>query len=274
MASRTFSEFRRDECTDLAAALTYFAVLSLFPALIALLSLLSLAGQGTETVDAIVNIVSNVGGRSVADSVRPTLVSLSQTPGAGLALVLGLSVSLWTASGYVGAFGRAMNRICGVAESRPIWKRRPVLLLVTFVMVILVAAAALILVVSGPVATAVGQQFGLGSTTVTVWGILKWPVLLVIVMFVVAFMYYSTPNVQQPRFKWLSPGAIVATLAWVVASILFGFYVANFSSYDKTYGSLAGVIVFLLWLWITNLALLFGAELDAELERDRQLQGE
>lgn len=272
MARKSVREFKKDECTDLAAALTYFAVLSLFPAMIALLSLLGLVGQGTETVDTVLDIVADTGADSVAETLEPTLTSLSQTPGAGWAFVLGLAVALWTASGYIGAFGRAMNRIYEVEEGRPIWKRRPVMLLITLLTVLLVAAAALILVLSGPVATAVGDQVGLGSTALTVWGIVKWPILLLIVAFIVAFLYYSTPNVQQTKFRWLSAGAILAIVSWVVASALFGFYVSNFASYDKTYGSLAGVIVFLLWVWITNLALLFGAELDAELERARQLQ--
>ena len=165
-----------------------------------------------------------------------------------------------------------MNRIYEVGEGRPIWKLRPVMLLVTLVTVVLVAVVALGLVVTGPAAQAVGDAIGLGSTAVTVWNIAKWPVLLAVVVLIVAMLYYATPNVQQPRFRWISVGALVAILVWVVASAAFGFYVANFSSYDKTYGSLAGVIVFLLWLWITNLALLFGAELDAELERGRELQ--
>ena len=165
-----------------------------------------------------------------------------------------------------------MNRIYEVEEGRPIWKLRPVMLLVTLVAVVLVALVALALVVTGPAAQAVGDAIGLGSTAVLVWNIAKWPVMLVVVVLIVALLYYATPNVKQPKFRWISVGALVAIVVWVLASAAFGFYVANFSSYNKTYGSLAGVIVFLLWLWITNLALLFGAELDAELERGRELQ--
>ena len=269
---RTAREFLGDECTDLAAALTYYAVLALFPALIALMSLIGLFGQGPKSVDTLLAVLSDVGGSSLADTLRPTLEQLAVTPGAGLVLVLGLVGALWSASGYVGAFGRAMNRIYEVAEGRPIWKLRPAMLLLTIVLVLLATAALLGLVVSGPVAQSVGDAVGVGSTVVTVWDIVKWPVMLLAVILAVALLYWGTPNVRQPKFRWLSPGATLAILVWIVLTAAFGFYVANFSSYDKTYGSLAGAVVFLLWLWITNLALLFGAELDAELERGRELQ--
>jgi len=272
IARKTVREFSQDQCTDLAAALTYYSVLALFPAAIALLSLVGLVDQGPKTVDTLLQILTDVGATSAADTLEPTLTELSTTPSAGLALVLGLATALWSASGYVGAFGRGMNRIYEVEEGRPIWKLRPVMLLVTVVTVVLTAIVALGLVVTGPAAQAVGDAIGVGSTFVTVWNIAKWPVLLVIVVLIVALLYYATPNVRQPRFRWISAGAVVAIVVWPVASAAFGFYVANFSSYDRTYGSLAGVIAFLLWLWITNLALLLGAELDAELERGRELQ--
>jgi len=272
VARKTVREFSQDQCTDLAAALTYYSVLALFPAAIALLSLVGLVDQGPKTVDTLLQILKDVGATSAADTLEPTLTELSTTPSAGLALVLGLATALWSASGYVGAFGRGMNRIYEVQEGRPIWKLRPVMLLVTVITVVLTAIVALGLVVTGPAAQAVGHAIGVGSTFVTVWNIAKWPVLLVIVILIVALLYYATPNVKQPKFRWISAGAVVAIVVWLVASAAFGFYVANFSSYDKTYGSLAGVIAFLLWLWITNLALLFGAELDAELERGRELQ--
>ncbi|HET8716551.1 MAG TPA: YihY/virulence factor BrkB family protein, partial [Nocardioidaceae bacterium] len=184
----------------------------------------------------------------------------------------GLAAALWSASGYVGAFARGMNRIYEIDEGRPIWKLRPAMLLITLIAVCLTALVAIGLVLTGPAAQAVGDAVGLGSTAVTVWRIAKWPVLLGVVVVIVALLYYATPNVKQPKFRWISVGAVVAILTWIIASVAFGFYVANFSSYNKTYGSLAGVIVFLLWLWLTNLALLFGAELDAELERSRELQ--
>jgi membrane protein len=272
VARKTVREFADDQCTDLAAALTYYSVLSLFPAAIAILSLVGLVGQGPSTVDTLLGILRDTGASKAADTLEPTLTQLSEAQNSGLALIIGLAVALWSASGYVGAFGRGMNRIYEIGEGRPIWKLRPTMLVITLITVVLTALVALGLVLTGPAARAVGDAIGLGSTVVTVWNIAKWPVLLVGVALIVALLYYATPNVKQPKFRWISVGALVAILTWVITSALFGFYVANFSHYNRTYGSLAGVIVFLLWLWITNLALLFGAELDAELERSRQLQ--
>ncbi|MFC6045129.1 YihY/virulence factor BrkB family protein [Nocardioides hankookensis] len=269
---KTVREFSDDQCTDLAAALTYYSVLALFPAAIAMLSLVGLVGEGPDTVDTVLQVLRDVGASSAADTLEPTLTQLSQSQDVGLGLVIGLAAALWSASGYVGAFGRGMNRIYEVDEGRPIWKLRPAMLLVTLVTVVLTAVVALGLVLTGSAAQAVGDAIGVGSAVVTTWNIAKWPVLLAVVVLIVALLYYATPNVRQPKFRWISVGAVVAILTWVVASALFGLYVANFSSYDRTYGSLAGVIAFLLWLWITNLALLFGAELDAELERGRELQ--
>jgi membrane protein len=271
VARKTMREFSKDQCTDQAAALTYYAVLALFPALLAIISLVSVFGQGPSTVDAIKQILSSTGAPA-GGTLSKALTSISKTPGAGLALIIGLLSALWSASGYVGSFGRALNRVYGIREGRPVWKLRPVQLLVTLIAVVLVAIVLLSIVLSGPVATAVGKQIGIGSIPVTVWNIAKWPVMLAIVVFIVALLYYATPNIKQPKFRWISVGAIVAIVVWLVVSALFGFYVANFSSYNKTYGSFATVIVFLLWLWITNLALLFGAELDSELERGRELQ--
>jgi membrane protein len=268
---KTLREFSKDECTDIAAALTYYAVLAMFPAVIALLSLVSLVGQGPSTIRTGLGILKQVGAGSIARTLQGPLLELSNTPGAGFALVVGLLGALWSASGYVGAFGRAMNRMYEIEEGRPVWKLRPAMLLLTLVLVLLTAVTMVGLVVSGPVAKAIGNVIGLGDAAVTVWGIAKWPVLLVIVILIVGLLYWGTPNIRQPKFRWISLGAAVAIAAWILLSAAFGFYVGNFSSYDKTYGSLAGVIVFLLWLWITNLALLFGAELDAELERGREL---
>jgi membrane protein len=271
-AKAAFGEFQRDQCTDLAAALTYYSVLSVFPAILALVSLLGFFGQGESTTTALLDIVRQLGQGQVADQLKGPIDQIVNARGAGLALVVGLVGAIWSASGYVGAFGRAMNRVYQVDEGRPIWKLRPVVLLITVGLVIMAALVLVGLVVSGPVATAIGDAVGLGDLAKTIWNIVKWPVMLGIVVVMVAVLYYATPNVRQPKFRWVSIGAAVAILVWVLASIAFGFYVSNFSSYNKTYGSLAGIIVFLLWLWITNLALLFGAELDAELERGRQLQ--
>ncbi|EME23097.1 YihY/virulence factor BrkB family protein [Rhodococcus triatomae] len=265
-------EFSRDQCTDLAAGLTYYAVLSLFPALLALVALLGVFGKGQETVDGVLEIVADLGPSDAVDTLREPIQQLVTTPTAGFALVLGLAGALWSASGYVGAFGRALNRIYEIDEGRPVWKLRPAMLLVTLVALLLVGLAALMLTVSGPVATAVGDAIGLGEAARTVWNVVRWPLVLALVVVTIAILYYATPNVRQPKFRWLSTGALVALVVWAAASALFGLYVANFGSYNKTYGSLAGAVIFLLWLWITNLALLFGAELDSELERGRQLQ--
>ena len=269
---KTMREFSADQCTDIAAALTYYAVLALFPALLAIVSLLGVFGQGQSTTDALIGIVRDLGPQSAVDTLTPVLEGLVQNQAAGLTLIVGLLSALWSASGYVGAFARAMNRMYEIDEGRPFWKMRPMQIVVTLIAVTLISVVAVALVVSGPLAESIGSAIGLGSVAVTAYNIAKFPVLLVIVLFIVAVLYYATPNVQQPKFKFLSVGAGVAVLVWILASVAFAFYVANFSSYNKTYGALAGVIVFLLWLWITNIALLFGAELDSELERGRELQ--
>ncbi|MFD6139496.1 YihY/virulence factor BrkB family protein [Promicromonospora sp. NPDC060271] len=267
-------QFSRDQCTDLAAALTYYAVLAAAPALLALVSVLGLVGNGGQAVERVIGTMDGVLPPDVLSVVEPLVQNAAGGGGkAGFALLLGVVLALWSASGYVGAFGRAMNRIYEVDEGRPVWKLRPVMLLVTLVAVVIAALIVAAVALSGPVAQAVGDAVGLGSTAVTVWGIAKWPVVLLLVVVLVAILYHVTPNVRQPKMRWLSVGAFVAILVWVLASAAFALYVATFASYDATYGSLAGIIVFLLWLWITNLALLFGAELDAELERGRELQG-
>ncbi|WP_051426487.1 YihY/virulence factor BrkB family protein [Jiangella gansuensis] len=272
VARRTFREFMDDECTDLAAALTYYSVLSLFPALVALVSLPALLGQGQQTTDQLVSIVQDIAPSAAASDLEGPINQLTNAPGAGLTLVIGLLAALWSASVYVGAFGRAMNRIYDIGEGRPFWKLRPVMLGVTLLVMVLILAAAVMLVVSGPVAQAIGDAIGLGSTAVTVWNIAKWPVLLFVVASIIALLYWATPNVRQPKFRWISMGAVMAIVVWAIGSGAFALYVANFGSYNRTYGSLAGIIVFLLWLWLTNLALLFGAEFDAETERARELQ--
>ncbi|MGE2733386.1 YihY/virulence factor BrkB family protein [Mycolicibacterium vaccae] len=269
---QTVGEFSRDQCMDLAAALTYYAVLSLFPAIVVMMSLLGLFGQDQRTADALLQIVGDVSPGAAVDTLRQPIEQIVSASTAGLTLVIGLLGALWSASGFVGAFSRAMNRIYEVEEGRPAVKLRLQQLLITFAGLIIAAAVAFLLAVSGPVAEAIGGYIGLGSTALTVWNVVRWPVVLLLVVLGVAMLYRVSPNVQQPKFRWISVGAAVAILTWVVASVLFGLYVANFSSYDRTFGALAGVIVFLLWVWITNLALLFGAEIDAELERGRQLQ--
>jgi len=269
---KTIREFGDDHCTDLAAGLTYYAVLSIFPAAIALISLLGVVGQGRSSVDKVISVLQPLVSSNTLSTVRPALEHIADSQGAGLGLVLGLLGALWSASGYVGAFGRAMNAVYEIEEGRPFWKLRPVMLVITLVAILLVACVLVMLIVSGPLADSLGSVIGLGSQAVTVWNIVKWPVIVLFVVLIVAMLYYTTPNVRQPKFRWLSIGAFVAIVVWIGASIALAFYVSSFGSYNRTYGSLAGAVVGLLWLWITNVALLFGAELDSEIERGRELE--
>lgn len=271
VVKRAVVGFSRNNCSDGAAALTYYGVLSLFPAMIALTSLIGLVGDPQATTNAILDIVARLGPASAVDTFSGPVRHIAPSQQAGVALVLGLAIAVWSASSYVGAFARAMNQIYQVDEGRPFYRLRPLQLLITVVCVVVLAAVALSLVVTGPVARAIGEAIGVGGAPVTAWDILKWPVVAVVVSLIFSLLYYATPNVRQPRFRWITPGGVVALVLWVVASAGFAFYVASFSSYDRTYGSLAAVIVFLVWLWISNLALLFGAEIDAEMERAREL---
>jgi membrane protein len=273
VARKAWREFGDDQCTDLAAALTYYGVLAIFPAAIALSAILGLVGQSPEkSVQTVLDVLSPLVSEDTLGTIKSPLLELASSQSAGVALVIGLLGALWSASGYVGAFGRAMNRIYEIGEGRPFWKLRPVMLLVTFIAIVLVALVLVMLVVSGPLAQSIGDQIGLGNQAVQVWNIAKWPVMVLAVMLIVAILYYATPNVKQPKFRWISLGAAVAILIWIVASAGFAFYVASFASYNKTYGSLAGVVVGLVFLWLTNVALLLGAEIDSEVERGRQLQ--
>jgi membrane protein len=270
---RTAQEFSEDNLTDWAAALTYYGLLALFPALIALVSIVGLVGDPAATTQALTQIVTKIGPASAAETLAGPISSLTANrSAAGLALILGLAAALWSASGYVGGFMRASNIIYETPEGRPIWKLRPLQMLVTLITVILAAAVALSLVLTGPIVQAVAAPLGLSSTAVTAWNYAKWPVLLVIVLAIVALLYYATPNVKLRGWKWVLPGALFALVIWLIASVAFAFYVANFGSYDKTYGTLGGIVVFLVWLWITNVALLLGAELNAERERSIELR--
>ena len=272
VARRAAGKFSSDGSTDMAASLTYYGVLSLFPALLALVSIVGLVGQAGETTALMLDMVRRGAGQDTVDMIKGPLEQLAQSRAAGWTFTLGLVTALWSASGYVGAFSRSMNTIYGVDEGRPVWKLRPALLLVTLAAVLMVATMALLLVLSGPVASAVGGAVGLGDEAIRLWNIGKWPVVGVLAVVLIAVLYYFTPNVRQPRFRWISVGAGIALLAIVASSAGFGLYVANFSKYEQTYGTIAGIIVLLLWMWIMNLMLLFGAEVDAELERARQLQ--
>lgn len=267
---RAGAEFKHDRLTDLAAALTYYGVLAVVPALIVLVALLGLLGPNA--TKEVVQQVQSVAPGSSAEFVRTLITQAQSDKGtAGVGAVFGLLVALWSASGYVAAFMRASNVIYDIGEGRPIWKTAPIRLGVTLATLLLMLLSAVIVVVSGPVAEQVGNLLGVGSTAVLMWNIVKWPVLLVIVSVQLAILFWASPNAKQGGIKWVSPGGVIAVLIWVVISALFAVYVANFSSYNKTYGSLAGVVIFLVWLWLTNIAILLGAEVNAELEHGRAI---
>jgi membrane protein len=264
---RTVREFRNDNLTDWAAALTYYAVLSLFPGIILLTAVLGMLGHSA--TQSLITSIQSVGPGAARDLIVNAIRNAHHY--AGPLAIVGLVGALWSASGYLGAFIRAANAIYDVAEGRPLWKTLPLRVLLTLAMVVLLAVCAVGLVFTGSLATRAGHLLGIGSVGITVWNIAKWPVLFLLVSLAIATLYWRAPNVRQPGFRWFSPGGLLAVLLWAAASAGFAVYVANFGSYNKTYGSLAAVIVFLVWLWISNLAILLGAEFDAELARGRQI---
>nr|WP_189937219.1 YihY/virulence factor BrkB family protein [Streptomyces sulfonofaciens] len=266
---RTPKEFKGDNLTDWAAALTYYGVLSIFPALLALVSILGLAGTGT--IRPLMDNLGALAPGAVRDVLNSSLKQLEAGQGrAGIGLAIGIAVALWSASGYIAAFMRASNAVYDIGEGRPVWKTLPVRLAITVVVVVLLAAIAVGVVFTGTLARRTGAVLGLGNTAVTVWNFAKWPVMVVLFMVIVAVLYWASPNVKRP-FRWVSPGSTVAVLIWILASAAFAVYVANFGSYNKTYGSLAVIIIFLIWLWISNIAVLLGLEFNAELERARAI---
>ena len=269
---RSVKEFRRDNLTDWAAALTYYGILALFPAILALVSILGLLGS--ETTQTLIDNLGQVAPGPAQDIFTSAIENLQKNQGAaGIMLIVGLAAAIWSASGYVSAFMRASNAIYDVEEGRPFWKSIPIRVGTTLILLVLLAITAIGVVLTGGLAEQVGKVFGVEGSAIDIWNIAKWPVLIATVSLMFAILYYATPNVKHPKFRWVSPGGLVATLLWIVASAAFAFYVANFSSYNETYGALGGVIIFLTWLWITNIAVLFGAELNAELERGRQIEG-
>jgi YihY family inner membrane protein len=266
---RTVREFQVDNLKDWAAALTYYSVLSIFPALLVLVSLVDLAGQ--TTIQKLLDNLGQVAPGSVNQILEGAIRNLRQTRGsAGVLALAGLAVALWSASNYIAAFMRASNAIYDVPEGRPVWKTLPIRIAVTVVVMVLLAASAVAVVATGGLADRLGRLLGLGRAVVTAWDLVKWPVLLLIVGFLFALLYWASPNAKQ-GFRWVTPGGTLAVVVWVIASVAFAIYVANFGSYNKTYGSLASVIIFLVWLWLSNTAILLGAELNAELERSRAI---
>jgi membrane protein len=268
---RAIREFKHDDITDRAAALTYFGVLALFPAMLVLVSVLGLLGKSA--TKQVLNNVAQIAPGGVHTFLNGVITQVQGKAGiAGIAGIIGLLVALWSASSYVAAFMRAMNAIYDIDEGRPIWKTVPVRIATTLALVVMLLIAAAIVILTGPIANQVGQAFGIGHAAVLIWDIVKWPVLIVIVSLMLSLLYKATPNIRQPRFRWISAGGIVAVLIWLIASGLFAVYVSFSGSYNKTYGSLATVIVFLVWLWITNIAILLGAEFNAEAQRERAIR--
>ena len=269
---RTVLEFKEDKMQHWAAALTYYAVLSIFPALLVMVSLVGLFANPDRVTSVLTDTVSELGPATAAKTFQGPIESITSNRGAaGVLFVIGILAALWSASGYVSAFSDAANVIYEVEEGRPFWKLKPLQLAVTLVLILLAAFVALALVLTGPIVGALGSSLGIGDTALTVWRFAKWPAMLVLVLAIFGVLYYSTPNARVSGVRWVTAGAVLALIAWIVASVAFALYVANFGSYNKTYGTLGGVVVFLLWMWITNMAILLGAELNAETERARQL---
>lgn len=266
-------EFKDDELTDRAAALTYYGVLSLFPALLALVSILGLTGRST-TDKVLENLQELTAPGAARDIITQAVEQLQGNAGIGsIVAIVGLVLAIWSASGYVAAFMRSANAVYDMPEGRPVWKVLPVRLGVTVALMLMAVVSALIVVFTGGLARQAGDLLGLGDTALTVWSIAKWPVLIVLVVIMIALLYWAAPNAKVRGFRWITPGSFLALLIWLVASAGFAVYVANFGSYNKTYGTMAGVIVFLIWLWITNLAILLGLEFDAEIARQRAIAG-
>jgi membrane protein len=269
---RTVAEFREDNLTDWAAALTYYAVLAIFPALIVLVSVLGLIGESA--TQPLIDNLGKVAPGPAKDIFTSAIENIQGSKGAaGVFFVIGLLLALWSASGYIAAFMRASNAIYDIEEGRPIWKTLPLRVGLTVLLLVLTAISAVAVTLSGGLAEEAGNVIGVGSTAVDIWNLAKWPVLLLFVSFMFAVLYWAAPNVKQPGFRWITPGGVLAVLGWVIASVAFAFYVSNFGSYNKTYGALAGPIVFLVWLWISNIMILLGAEFNAELERGRAIEG-
>jgi membrane protein len=273
--TRTATEFKRDKLNHWGAALTYYAVLSMFPALLVLVSLVGLFANPERVTKVLTDTVAQMGPATAAKTFQGPIETLTSSRGtAGVMFVVGVISALWAASGYVSAFADASNTIYEVEEGRPFWKLKPLQLAVTFVLIMLAALVALALVLSGPIVGALGSSLGISDTALTVWRFVKWPAMIVLVLIIFGALYYTSPNARPTGLRWVTGGAILALVMWIVASIALALYVSNFGSYNKTYGTLGGVVVFLIWLWVTNMAILLGAEFNAETERARQLEGD
>jgi len=270
---RSVKEYSEDNMSDWAAALTYYGLLALFPALIALVSIVGLVGNPATTTRELTEIVGKLGPSSATKTFEgPIKAITSNRSSAGILLIVGAVAALYSASSYVSAFTRASNVIFETPEGRPVWKLKPLQMLITLVTLLLLIFVALALVLTGPVVSAVASPLGLSSSAISVWNIAKWPVLVLFMVLMFTILYYASPNVKMRGFRWVAPGAAFALVIWLIASAAFAFYVANFGSYNKTYGALGGVVVFLVWMWLTNAALLLGAQLNSERERSAEIE--
>ena len=265
---RTVEAFKEDKLTDWAAALTYYGVLAIFPALLVVVSFLGLLGDSA--TDSLLENLEDVAPGPAQEIFTNAIQNLQGAQGAsGVAFVIGLAAAIWASSGYVNGFMSASNSIYDVKDADSLTKTLPVRIGLTLVLMVLAGVIAFSVTLTGGLAQELGDVVGVGDTAVDVWGIAKWPVLLLLVSILLAVLYWGAPNVELP-FRLFSPGALLAVLGWVIASVVFAVYVSNFGSYNKTYGALAGPIIFLLWLWISNIFILLGAELNAVLGRSRK----
>lgn len=272
IGKRTFDQYRADGITNLAAALTYRSILSLFPGLIALVALLGVVGQYPRTFNAVLQIVADIAPHSTVQTISgPVRQIITDKGGAGALLGVGLLGTVWAASGYVGTFCWAANVVWEAKRGRSWYRQWPFNVAVTLIALVLVTSVLLALVLTGPVAAAVGRQLGVGSTGLEIWNIAKWPAIMLLVTLMISGLYYIAPNVRPPSWRWLTPGGVFAVIAWAGTSAAFGLYIANFGSYNKTYGTLGAIVTFLIWVWLTNIAALLGIELDSEIERERQM---
>ncbi len=268
---RSLKQLKRDGITDRAATLTYFGVLAIFPAVLVLVSILGLIGP--DTAQRFLTSVQSVAPGGVTDFLSAVIGQVQGKAGAAsAAAIVGILVALWSASGYIAAFMRSANAVYHVPEGRPVWKTIPVRLGTTVSVVVLLVLCVVIVGVTGPIADKIGQLIGVGGALQWLWAIAKWPVLIILVALLFSLLYGVTPNVKYGRFRLLTAGGVVAVVIWLVASGLFGVYVSFSGSYNKTYGSLATVIVFLVWLWISNIAILIGLEFDSEVARERMIR--
>jgi membrane protein len=268
---RAYHGFIRDRGIDSAAALSFFAALVVFPSALALVSAFAVLDDKTHAPADILRIVDLIAPRQAVASLHGPLEQLLSIPNAGIALALGVVLTVWTLSGYVTAFGRAIDTAYGVQEGRRWIPLRARSIVVSAALVVIGAGVVLLIAGTPAAAQAVARTAGLPDWLVDVWDIAKWPVLAALAILVVAILYYYSPNVRHLRIRWVTLGALLAITVWVLATTGFAIYVLNFSHYNRVYGWLGGAVVLLLWLYLSNLVVVFGAEMDAEIVRVRQL---